>query len=308
MSAAVRPWTVSAAAPAPSTTCAMSIALIWSRVQPRRILAVTGVGRTGRHDPLDDRAHPVRLAEQIRTAVGLLRHVADRAAEVDVDDADLVLVGQPLADLGQRLRIVVPHLHRQRPRLVGHAPQPIRMLGLVLVEPDEALGADHLGRQQPRPAKLADDLPKGVVREARHRGLQNRRIDFERPDPERSDVRQRRGIDLATWREAVSRRNRVAASGPMPTIMAAMSLRVSLRGHQQRMLAARLRAASLRPTPVAPTRRAASCFERYGGALDRLPALGKCLVGVVGRQLAIADSAAGRASPAASPYSPRLRA
>ena len=44
MSAAVRPWTVSAAAPAPSTTWAMSIALILSRVQPRRILAVTGVG------------------------------------------------------------------------------------------------------------------------------------------------------------------------------------------------------------------------------------------------------------------------
>ena len=146
-------------------------------MQPRRIFAVTGVGAQAVDDLLDDRAHPLRLAQQIRAAVRFLHDVAHRAAEVDIDDADLVLVRQPRADLGQRLRIVVPHLHGQRPRLVGHAPQPIGVLGLVLGQPDEALGVDHLGGQQPGPAELADDLPEGVVREARHRGLQNRRID-----------------------------------------------------------------------------------------------------------------------------------
>ena len=43
-SAAVRPWTVTAAPPAPSIAWATSMALIVSRVGPRRIFAVTGVG------------------------------------------------------------------------------------------------------------------------------------------------------------------------------------------------------------------------------------------------------------------------
>ena len=183
MSAAVRPCTVSAAAPAPSTTCATSIALILSRVQPRRIFAVTGVGATGGHDVLDDRAHPIRLAQQVRAAVRLLHDVAHRAAEVDIDDADFVFVRQPRADFGQRRRIVVPNLHGQRPRLVGHAPQAVGMLGLVLGQPHEALGVDHLRGQEAGAAELAHDLPEGVVGEARHRGLQDRRIDPQRTDP-----------------------------------------------------------------------------------------------------------------------------
>ena len=44
---------------------------------------------------------------------------------------------------------------------------------------------DHLGRLQAGAAELAHDLPKGVVREARHRRLQNRRIDQQRADPQR---------------------------------------------------------------------------------------------------------------------------
>ena len=49
------------------------MALIVSRVQPRRILAVTGSGRAGLDHALDDRLHPLGKAQQIRAAVGLLR-------------------------------------------------------------------------------------------------------------------------------------------------------------------------------------------------------------------------------------------
>ena len=60
------------------------------------------------------------------------------------------------------------------------------MLGLLLIEPDKPAGVDHLGRQEPRPAKFADDLPKGEVGKPRHRGLQDRRIDQQRADAERA--------------------------------------------------------------------------------------------------------------------------
>ena len=41
----------------------------------------------GSDDLLDDFAHPIGMLEQIGTAVGLLRHLPNGAAEVDVDDA-----------------------------------------------------------------------------------------------------------------------------------------------------------------------------------------------------------------------------
>ena len=128
-SAAVRPWTVTAAPPAASIAWATSMALIVSRVQPRRILAVTGTGRQAAATRATICADAIGIPQQIRAALGLLGNVAHRAAEVDVDHADAKLLGQPPAHRGQRLRIVVPNLHGQRSRLVGHAPKPIGEIG-----------------------------------------------------------------------------------------------------------------------------------------------------------------------------------
>ena len=70
----------------------------------------------------DDHAHAVWIAKQPRPAVGLLGDLSHRAAEVEIDHAHLEILGQPAADLGQVVGIVVPHLHRQRPRLVANTP------------------------------------------------------------------------------------------------------------------------------------------------------------------------------------------
>ena len=174
----------SAPAPADSTACGHFDGVILSREQPRRILAVTASG--GRLRRLAPQCARLRSGSRNKyEPLWAFADVLHRAAEVDIDDADLIFVGQSLADFGQRFRVVVPHLHRQRPRLVLHAPEPIGMLGFVLVHPDEAAGGNHLGRLQARAAKFAHDLPKGIVRKARHRRLQNRRIDQQRADSQK---------------------------------------------------------------------------------------------------------------------------
>ena len=145
--------------------------------------------RAGRDHALDDRAIALGIAQQIRAAMGFLRDRLHRAAEIDVDHADAEFVGQLGPDGGQRFRIVVPDLHGQRPRLLRHAPQPVGKFVLVLLDPQKALGVDHLGGLQADAAELAHDLPKGIVGEAGHRRLQHRRIDHQRPDLKGSDPR-----------------------------------------------------------------------------------------------------------------------
>ena len=61
------------------------------------------------------------------------------------------------------------------------------MLTVVLVEPHKPAGVDHLGGLQAGAAKLPHDLPEGEVGVARHRRLQNGRIDDQRSDLERPD-------------------------------------------------------------------------------------------------------------------------
>ena len=50
------------------------------------------------------------------------------------------------------------------------------MLGFVLVHPHETPCIDHLGGKQTRTAELANDFPEGGIGKARHRRLQNRRV------------------------------------------------------------------------------------------------------------------------------------
>ena len=70
-----------------------------------------------------------------------------------------------------------------------HPPQPVGKIVLFLLHPQKAPGVDHFGRLQADAAEIADDLPKGIVREPGHRCLQHRRIDHQRPDVEGSDPR-----------------------------------------------------------------------------------------------------------------------
>src|SRR4051794_27920570 len=65
------------------------------------------------------------------------------------------------------------------------------MLRLVLGHPLEALGVYHFGGQQAGAAELADDLAEGVVRVARHWGLENGRVDEKWPDSQRLNRGQR---------------------------------------------------------------------------------------------------------------------
>ena len=99
-----------------------------------------------------------------------------------IHDADLILMSESRSDACQCVWIVVPDLHGQRARFVMDAPQSIRDAPPRLIEPDKALGVDHFGGQQARPAVLPDDLPKGIVRVTRHRRLQHRRIDGHGPN------------------------------------------------------------------------------------------------------------------------------
>jgi hypothetical protein len=117
--------------------------------------------------------------------VRLLGDLADRAAEVDVDHADLKSLHQPAADGCQHLRIVVPDLHGQRPRFALSAPQSPGNGVTMGVDLQQSACADHLGAEQARPTEAADDLPVGVVGKTGHRRLQYRRIDQQRPDLQR---------------------------------------------------------------------------------------------------------------------------
>ena len=202
-SCAVRPCTVSAAAPADSIVVAISMAVILSRVQPKRIFAVTGVGRQAVDDSLHDPPDALRIAQQIRTAVGPLGNILHRAAEIDIDHAHPVLGGQPAPNGGQRLGIVIPHLHRQWPRLIGDAPEPVGRFRLFfLTHPNKTTGRNHLRGLQPDAAEFAHHLPIGIIREPRHRRLQQRRIDHQRSDAQRPNRRQCRvtGVNRRTRR------------------------------------------------------------------------------------------------------------
>ena len=154
-----------------------------SRVQPKRIFAVAGAGAGARHAG-DDLANPLGIAQQIRTAFGLFGHVADRAAEVDIDRADAELENQPPADFGHLRRIVVPYLHGQRPRLVLDAPQPFGQFAGSPLAIDESPCAHHLGGDQSHAPQSPQNSAVGVAAIARQGRRENRRIDNQRADAE----------------------------------------------------------------------------------------------------------------------------
>ena len=152
---------------------------------PQSHFCSNGCGVAGFHQSRDDRVHAIWVSKQVRSAMGFFCDLLDRTSKIDVDHTDLILLDQPTSNFGHRLRVVVPNLHRERPRLVLDPPQPIRMFAVMFVEPHKTASVDHLGRLQPGSTKLANNLPKRKIRVARHGGLEDRWVDFQVADLDR---------------------------------------------------------------------------------------------------------------------------
>ena len=124
------------------------------------------------------------MLQQITATVRLLGDLLYRTAEVDIDNADLVIIDQTLANLCHHIGLVVPDLNRQWTCFIANAPQSIGVFGFVFIEPNKTTRVDHFRRLQTDAAIVADDLTKRIIRESCHRCLQDRRIDFYGADPQ----------------------------------------------------------------------------------------------------------------------------
>ena len=113
-------------------------------------------------DRLDDRARARRLLEAVRARAGL-RHLADGAAEVDVDDVRARILDHARG-LGHHAGLGAEDLNRQR-MLVGGDPQ-VAERALVLVR--EPGAADHLRADEPG-AEAAALPAEGLHAHACHR-------------------------------------------------------------------------------------------------------------------------------------------
>ena len=183
MSAAVRPCTVSAAAPAPSTACATSIAVICSRVQPSRIFAVTGVGRQAattcsiiapirsgsrsKYEPLCAFCTTSRTGQPKLISTTLTWYsCASRAPTLASVSGSL----SQICTASGRGSSATPH--KRSGCSASCSASQTKPLALTISVAKQACAAE-----------LAHDLAEGVVRVARHRGLQDRRIDPKWTDP-----------------------------------------------------------------------------------------------------------------------------
>ena len=109
--------------------------------------------------------------------MGFFRDLGDRAAEINVHDADVKLPRQPPADFRHERRIIVPDLRCQRARFLQDAPKPFGRPVVAGINLEEPAGAEHLRGWQANSAMLPHHLSKGIVRKTGHRRLENRRID-----------------------------------------------------------------------------------------------------------------------------------
>ena len=109
-----------------------------------------------------------------RVVLGDFRH---GTAHVHVDD----IRAHPFDDarrLGHLFRIAAEDLNRDRALFLGV----FRVLERAVDAADEALGADHLGHDQPATAVAFHQAAKGGVGHARHRRNGKRRGQFDVPD------------------------------------------------------------------------------------------------------------------------------
>ena len=171
---AERGWSVSVAAPA-STSCGPTSRHVREPSRrPRRIFTLTGTS-TAFATASTMARRPSRLVEQRRARTGL-RHLADRAAEVDVDEVGAGSLDHPRR-VGHRARLGAEDLDRQR-MLVGGDAQVAERLLVPVLDPGAAdhLGADETGAEAPSLAA------KCLHADARHRREHEPRRDLHVPD------------------------------------------------------------------------------------------------------------------------------
>ena len=130
------------------------------------------VDRVG--DGLDDPARVVGVVEQRRAGAGL-RHLPDRAAEVDVDDVGARGLDHP-GRLGHRDRVGAEDLDRERVLVGGDAQVAERALVAVLDPGDR----DHLRADEPG-AEAAALAPEGLHADAGHRRQDEAGRDLDSP-------------------------------------------------------------------------------------------------------------------------------
>ena len=130
----------------------------------------------GVRDRLDDRARARRVVEQRRAGAGL-RHLAHRAAEVDVDEVGARRLDHPRR-LGHRARIRAEDLDRERMLVGGDAKVAERLLVAVL----DPGAADHLRADEPG-AETAALAPERLHADARHRRQHEPSRDLDIPNP-----------------------------------------------------------------------------------------------------------------------------
>ena len=143
--------------------------------RPRRIFTETGTS-TASATAATIAARPVGVVEQGRARAGL-RHLAHRAAEVDVDDVGAGVLDHPRRLRHQR-RLGAEDLHRERV-LVGGDPQVAERPLVPVVEPG---AADHLRADEPgaEPPSLSAER---LHAHARHRREHEARRHLDGPDP-----------------------------------------------------------------------------------------------------------------------------
>ncbi len=136
-----------------------------------------GSGSASFDDFRNNFAHLVRCPQQVASAFCFFRDLFDRATEIDIHNADLVIFNKPPANFGHCLWLIIPNLHGQRSRFVFDTPQSIRMLWSILIKPNEAACVHHFCRDQTCPTVLAYNLTKRIISESRHGCLEYGRID-----------------------------------------------------------------------------------------------------------------------------------
>ena len=131
--------------------------------------------RRGRRDGRDDARGVIRVVEQRRAGAGL-RHLLDRAAEVDVDDVRARGLDRARG-LGHRDRVGAEDLDRERMLVGGDAQIAERPLVAVL----DAGHRHHLGADEPG-AVAASLAAEGLHADARHRREHEAARDLDVPD------------------------------------------------------------------------------------------------------------------------------
>ncbi len=183
----VRPCTATASAPAASR--ARAATTLWRRVVPARSDLHRDGDVDAGPDGLDHPSRARRILEQGGAGIAS-DDLADGASHVHVDQ-----IGAPIDEAFGRLRqdvgLAAGDLHARRALLGAQLREGQR----PRVIPHDSVGHDHLGGREPAPQALHDAAER-QIRESGHGSQQERRIDHQPSDPQRTGARRSRRGDV----------------------------------------------------------------------------------------------------------------